>query len=493
MIQSRPSTPRVDSTHRYSGLRVLLIGVATLALAFGLVVRGQADTSLAAAGQSPDFQDTFDGTTIDTSKWGLDYPWDENNVSTCRRGELQCYEPQQVTESGGMLNLTARPVDTTTVPPRRDSAHPYASGLIQSDPSAAHNRTGFATTYGYFEMSAKLTNAQASWPAFWLVPTDLGWPPELDIMESLGQSPSRHSCTYHPVGGGAPQAGDTGVDKSQGFHTYALRWGSDSVQCILDGRVIGTFANPPAKPMYMILNLAVGGYAGTPDPSQYPATFQVDYVRAWRNPDVVPGPPPEAGSNHSPAPAPTPPPTPAPPTPAPPPEAASGNLITNPSFETDASHWAGWHASVSTIRSESAPEGQSVARVGRLSGNSYSIGERPQAVASVTAGSTYAATAYVAAASAESLGKPVVLAVRERNRAGAIVAVTESSPTSLRSDFQRITTTGARVRQTGDTIDLYLIQFHGQSGDAFYTDMFYLSSCASSAACSAGATESLRA
>jgi len=31
--------------------------------------------------------------------------------------------------------------------------------------------------------------------------------------------------------------------------------------------------------MYVILHAAIGGFAGTPNPSTYPQTFQVDYVR----------------------------------------------------------------------------------------------------------------------------------------------------------------------------------------------------------------------
>ena len=38
------------------------------------------------------------------------------------------------------------------------------------------------------------------------------------------------------------------------------------------------------QPMYMIVNMAVGGYwPGSPDSSvKFPAQMQVSYVRAWR-------------------------------------------------------------------------------------------------------------------------------------------------------------------------------------------------------------------
>jgi Ca2+-binding RTX toxin-like protein len=37
--------------------------------------------------------------------------------------------------------------------------------------------------------------------------------------------------------------------------------------------------------MYMILNMAIGGYGGPPDAAAFPASMQVDYVRAYALPD----------------------------------------------------------------------------------------------------------------------------------------------------------------------------------------------------------------
>jgi len=38
----------------------------------------------------------------------------------------------------------------------------------------------------------------------------------------------------------------------------------------------------PHTPMYVIVNLAVGGWIAPPDPTvQFPATMLVDYVRVW--------------------------------------------------------------------------------------------------------------------------------------------------------------------------------------------------------------------
>src|SRR5215472_4060226 len=71
----------------------------------------------------------------------------------------------------------------------RLSGYRYVSGLISSQPS-------FRQQYGYFEMRAKLPRGKGIWPAFWLLPADLEWPPEIDVMESVGD-PSKVYMTLH--------------------------------------------------------------------------------------------------------------------------------------------------------------------------------------------------------------------------------------------------------------------------------------------------------
>jgi beta-glucanase (GH16 family) len=58
---------------------------------------------------------------------------------------------------------------------------------------------------------------------------------------------------------------------------------------LVDGQTVWTQTRGDApegawdfdKPMYVLLNVAVGGWAGTPTPESYPASMLVDYVRAY--------------------------------------------------------------------------------------------------------------------------------------------------------------------------------------------------------------------
>ena len=152
----------------------------------------------------------------------------------------------------------------------------YTSGLISTQPS-------FSQTYGYFEMRAKLPAGKGVWPAFWLLPMDLSWPPEIDVMESVGD-PSKVYVTYHSS---AAKLDGVELRVAPGaFHVYAVSWTRTDVIWFIDGKEVRRAPTPPDmhKPMYMLANVALGGdWAGQPDASTpFPARLQIDYIRAYR-------------------------------------------------------------------------------------------------------------------------------------------------------------------------------------------------------------------
>src|ERR1700712_4251897 len=48
----------------------------------------------------------------------------------------------------------------------------------------------FSQTYGYFEMRAQFPGGTGIQPAFWLLPVNHAWPPELDVFEAAGNQPN---------------------------------------------------------------------------------------------------------------------------------------------------------------------------------------------------------------------------------------------------------------------------------------------------------------
>jgi beta-glucanase (GH16 family) len=191
--------------------------------------------------------------------------------------------------SPGNLNLivSKMPADlaaTVNNPDPRD----YMGATISSFP--------YAQTYGVFAMSAKLPDGMGLWPAFWLIPADKTWPPEIDIMEVLGRQPTTVYTTLHtnfPAKGAKfGHATDTHIDLGSGFHEYAVDWGPERIDWYFDRKLVFSQPTPEDlhKPCYIIVDLGVGTsnnkwWAGAPDSTtKLPATMQVAYVKAWQRP-----------------------------------------------------------------------------------------------------------------------------------------------------------------------------------------------------------------
>jgi beta-glucanase (GH16 family) len=197
--------------------------------------------------------------------------------------------PNPFSVHNGILTITAAPSDPALRPDL--GGQPYTSGMINTSHS-------FSQTYGYFEMRAELPAGQGMWPAFWLLAQDGSWPPEIDVMEMLGHEPGRLYTSVHSLGAGQTagdhtlaQAATQVADMSDGFHTYGVDWGPDSLAFYFDGREVFRTPTPADldKPMYMIANLAVGGtWPGDADATTpFPAQMNIDYLRAYQaNPNA---------------------------------------------------------------------------------------------------------------------------------------------------------------------------------------------------------------
>ncbi|MBI1279889.1 MAG: family 16 glycosylhydrolase [Anaerolineaceae bacterium] len=220
------------------------------------------------------FNDEFDGGALDASKWNTCYQWAlDYGFNYCRAGndELQWYQPDDVSVQNGQLHLKAEK--------RSFQNANYTSGMVDS-----HGKFNFL--YGYAEARFRVPKGKGLWPAFWMLPQDKSWPPEIDIMEILGDKPNLAYTTLH-WGQENNSTGKVfnGPDFSADFHTFAVNWQKGLIVWYIDGvEVFRTTSNTPDKAMYVILNLAVGGsWPGSPDGNTvFPANFDVDYVRVWQ-------------------------------------------------------------------------------------------------------------------------------------------------------------------------------------------------------------------
>ena len=162
----------------------------------------------------------------------------------------------------------------------------------------------FTFTYGKIEIRAKIPTGRGTWPALWLLgDTDkVEWPHcgEVDIMENVGFDPEKIHFSVHT---GAfnhvirtQRTKVISLDRPwAGYHRYGLIWTHERLEFFFDGEKVMEFANdgqgpehwPFDSPMYLIMNLALGGDWGGQkgvDESIFPAEFRIDYVRVWQAP-----------------------------------------------------------------------------------------------------------------------------------------------------------------------------------------------------------------
>ena len=185
----------------------------------------------------------------------------------------------------GILSITAAPLPDDA---RKATNLDYSSGLLVT-------KRSFLFEYGYVEVRAKVPAGRGLWPAIWLFRPDATYG-EIDILELLGQEPGRAYSTIHyqvEDTGGAHHveqtlvADSSGPSLSEGFHTYAVDWSATDVRFFIDGVEKGRSPTRPAlnAPMYLLLNLAVGGAGSWPGPvdgsTVFPASFEIDYARIW--------------------------------------------------------------------------------------------------------------------------------------------------------------------------------------------------------------------
>ncbi len=261
----------------------------------------------AIAGMTLVWQDEFSGSQLDTGKWNYEqgyYIGNDPNSWGWGNAELQHYtnSSQNVFLQDGKLNIRALN-DPKSFPQDPNRYAQYSSGKINT-------KDHFSFKYGRVDFRAKLPTGNGIWPALWMLPEDSvygAWAAsgEIDVMEAKGRLPGMTSGAVH-FGGQWPVnryiAGEYHFPQGQtfanDFHVYTLIWEDDNFKWYVDGKFffkvtrnqwysVAAPNNPNApfdEPFYIIMNLAVGGHFDgglSPDPSDIPATMQVDYVRVY--------------------------------------------------------------------------------------------------------------------------------------------------------------------------------------------------------------------
>jgi beta-glucanase (GH16 family) len=233
-----------------------------------------------AVAQSLVFSDEFDANGApDPSKWGYDIGtgsggWGNN--------ELQYYTNRldNAFVSNGTLKIKAIKENFS------GSAYTSARILTQNK---------FSFKYGKVEVKAKLPVGVGTWPAVWMLGsniTTVSWPAcgEIDIMEHKGSQLNKiYGTVHHPARFGGNADGGTRdiTNATTEFHIYTMEWNATSIKFLVDGNVFHTVANTSSLPFnqnfFLIMNLAMGGtFGGAVESGFNNATMEIDYIRVYQ-------------------------------------------------------------------------------------------------------------------------------------------------------------------------------------------------------------------
>ncbi len=279
-----------------SAARLGLAALAAIALACGLETppaqgAPQPDIPSGAKGPVPPagyrlvWQDDFNGSALDASRWGAQ--------SGPRLGSFMT--PAAVSVAGGILTLT-----TYT------DASGHETGFLSSEGR-------FTTTYGYFEARIRFQDSPGEWCSFWLLSPDNGkplWDPatagvEIDVVEhrvtdqggwtalrdmvAVGLNWNGYAADRQIVNSVVNAPGNAPVQGE--WHTYGVLWTDAGYTYYVDGSAVWSTSKAISKhSQHLMLTCEVddGGWAGNVPAGGYgtratsSTRMQVDWVRVWQ-------------------------------------------------------------------------------------------------------------------------------------------------------------------------------------------------------------------
>ena len=208
----------------------------------------------APAGYSLAFSDEFNGSALDTSKWGYQYSCFDTNKHT----QAQYTDSDEnVSVANGYLSLTARnsptkPNGTPRTCKNGDETYdaPFTSGMIQTKSSNGNILYAAPSSGFYMESRIKLPKSRASWSSLWMTGVKGYWPAngEIDVFESKGYDPNYLMSNTHTPRIGKPSVseqhqklmtGDTASSQDD-FHTYGVLKTKDKIEFYFDGTLTHT-------------------------------------------------------------------------------------------------------------------------------------------------------------------------------------------------------------------------------------------------------------
>jgi beta-glucanase (GH16 family) len=251
---------------------------------------------------SDEFDSSSTAETIDNSKWHHQ-TFPPSGDGSWFNGEEQHYTDRidNSYQKDGFLYITLKRENFTSF------------GTTKAFTSARLN-SKFAFTYGRVDVRAKLPEGDGAWPAIWTLGKNItetggfwaeefgttAWPAcgEIDIMEhGLGATNHTSSAIHTPssFGNTINTSSQTLASVANNFYEYSMIWSPTKITFLVDDVPYYTY-NPSTKnsstwpfnlDQYLLLNVAMGGFAGPIDANFKESAMVIDYVRVYQSEAIL--------------------------------------------------------------------------------------------------------------------------------------------------------------------------------------------------------------
>ena len=162
----------------------------------------------------------------------------------------------------------------------------------------------FSFLYGRMEVKAKIPCEKGAWPAIWMLGAVEEYPycDEIDVMEKydIDGKPSilaNFMCSYDGSYLWSTKYESIELLQSKDkewadkFHIWSVNWTKNYMKIYIDGVLINMInikqiaGNKFKKPLYILLNLAIGQKGVKPNDEDLPLKYCVEYVKVWQKGD----------------------------------------------------------------------------------------------------------------------------------------------------------------------------------------------------------------
>ncbi|MCA9236178.1 MAG: glycoside hydrolase family 16 protein [Planctomycetales bacterium] len=219
-----------------------------------------------------------------------------------RNEELQWYQAENAACHDGLLVIEARREQVAN-PAFDPQSRRWQSSREHAEYTSASllTRGKHEWTYGRFEIRARIDARKGLWPAIWTLGSARSWPGcgEIDVMEYYDDTILANACWQGrwrtEWDNSRTPLKEFGPTWAEDFHVWVLDWTPERLRISVDDRLLNEVpletavntdrqhSEPFQEPHYMLLNLAIGGTrGGDPSKTEFPAKFEVDYVRVYQ-------------------------------------------------------------------------------------------------------------------------------------------------------------------------------------------------------------------